>query len=183
MLGLEIRPEFTRMDDLPVIEGIDPKVVHLVIEQNEARKLWREGDTLEALVEMLKEENDELEEAISWDLPATPVGAEIGDNLYVYTKIAWLSKLQGTDIPSEAKAIYHKSMFYCYELGFNPNHVTVMKAVRNDMKYMHLFTNNGFQPQESRALCKGFWRHISDERFYEAWLEEAEVICDKLGLS
>lgn len=109
------------------VEGI-----HL---QQMNRKHWAEGDTADAVAQMIVDESLELVQAIQESFltgDVFSVASEIADILYLTHRL-------------------------CAELGFDAADLIDMKTKRNSMKYSDAVLNNGYSPAEARRISKEAW--------------------------
>lgn len=120
-----------------------------VVDQTEQKKLWKDHDSPELMVSMMKEEVVELEEAIQDSLLSGDVfnvASEIGDILYLSLKL-------------------------CHILGFVPEDVVDMKIVRNDLKYPNDMNSYGDYASR-RQQSKDMWTAMGgDVAFSHAYLD------------
>lgn len=158
-------------------EHLRPKLQREVLFQNEQRFSWRQNDSPENLERLLLEETAELREAVEFAMIgacAFEVASELGDVFYLFTKRLFSSNEPVPQAVLDAVA-------YASEIaelgGFDPNECVHMKIVRNDMKYLHGFANNGYSYEKSRDLSKKQWTLMGgDKKFSEMYLELAEEL-------
>ncbi len=116
-----------------------------IYDQTENKANWSEHDTPHAVALMIREESDELVEAIENDGDPFEVGSEIADVLYLALKL-------------------------CAELGFNPDELIEMKMLRNDMKYPTDVNSNSGGYEEAVKKSKLMWKAMGgDKAFYHAY--------------
>lgn len=116
-----------------------------VIEYNESVTSFSLNDSPHGLLKMLSGELGELTEAIEHDKPAIEVASEIGDLLFLLTKL-------------------------CYLLGISFDDAMEMKLLRNLEKYPPELCNGSKPYQEMVVFCKQEWeRKGGDKAFYERY--------------
>lgn len=156
-------------------ERVSPTLQREVLQQNEARFSWRQNDTPQNLEAFILEETEELREAVELAMigaSAFEVASELGDVFYLFVKRIFAS----TDPVSQEVL---DAMAYASEVaelaGIDINHAVGMKVMRNDMKYLHSFANNGYTYAQSRDLSKKQWKLMGgDSAFSEMYLEMGE---------
>lgn len=161
-----------------MIERIPSHTRQIVIEQNQSRKHWREGDTPQIIDNMLLEEQAEMLEAVELAQigeSASALASELGDMGYLFVK-----RFQFEEPPSlEVMGAYYRTLEIADLAGIDLGEAVLMKCLRNDMKYMHMVSNNGYIPAEARRFSKDFWRELGgDSAFSHAYLMLASTFLD-----
>ena len=114
------------------------EILKQVRKQNEARKLWREHDSLPSLGEAIFEEGLELAEAVGLAEiggGAFEVASEVGDVLYLYAKYTHYAKIANVAIPDVVAQTVEYAMDVCNRTGINVDDVIKLKLFRNSFKY------------------------------------------------
>jgi len=157
------------------MEFLKPKLQREILFQNEQRFSWRVNDTHDNLERFILEETAELEKAVELAMlgaSAFEVASELGDVFYLFVKILFVSN---EPVSQEVQDAFNYAQEIAELGGFDPNQCALMKIVRNDMKYLHSFANNGYSYEKSRDLSKEQWKMMGgDNRFSEMYLELAE---------
>lgn len=164
-------------------ESLHPSVIHSVTKQHEHRASWLRTDTAAVIDAMIIQEGEvELEEAIEQCMIGAPpefLISEIGDTLFL--TIRRLTQFPNDPLSDRAEAAISRALGLCDELGINPNHTVLMKLLRNDLKYPHSISNNGFNQQEGIALSKAIYSAMTggqgDYTFYAVWEAYGEQYC------
>lgn len=156
-------------------EHFPQTVVNQIMRQNKQNKVWRENDTPEVVSRHLEEEYREL----FYEIDTHPdiaflVAGEIGDILYLAIK---LEDLAG-GLNRWQWEMVNDALEICELTGLEPVHCVLMKVMRNDLKYVAVIQNNGFNFQEARTLSKTMWKNGfgGDEWFSSLWLDYGEVV-------
>jgi len=164
-------------------ERVSPKLQHEIMLQNDSRFAWKQHDDPGNLDAFILQETEELREAVDLALigaGAFELASELGDVFYLFIKRIFSSETQPDPRVIEA-------MLYAIEIadtaGIDINQAVAMKIMRNDMKYLHGFTNNGYTYEKSRDLSKRQWTLMGgDTAFSEMYMELAEdLTSDKEG--
>jgi len=160
-------------------ERIRPKLQREVLFQNESRHSWRQHDTPENLEEFILQETEELREAVDLAMigaGAFEVASELGDVFYLFIKRVFSSN---EPVPPAILAAVQYAEEIADLAGIDPNDAVLMKIIRNDMKYLHSFANNGYTYERSRNLSKRQWTAMGgDENFSEMYMEMADDLTD-----
>lgn len=150
-----------------------------VRKQNEARRLWREHDTLEQIHLNLLNEGIELADAVGEceiGQSAFAVVSEIGDVYYLYIKYKELARVAGSEIAPEIAQVMEYAEDVCNRTGIDPEKAIKLKLWRNSFKYNDYATNNGYSYDQGTRLCKDFWDQMGGDqafsRAYEIYGEE-----------
>lgn len=149
-----------------------------VIFQNESRRTWTEEDSEPVIRGYILDEFAELVEAVELDKPAIEVASEIGDIYYLVIRYLNFTELHGyEDLPKELQEAVDYARDICVLTGLVPWHCLQQKILRNDMKYLHLFANNGFSYQQARNFSKEFWTaQGGDSEFSQLYLAYGEAL-------
>lgn len=116
-----------------------------VAKQNESRALWVHHDVFDNLLILIENEKLELIEEVELSMiggSATALASEIGDVMFLYSKL--LSICDESEIPEETKEAVRFCCDIADQAGIDINQAVMMKVVRNDIKYLHSFANNGY---------------------------------------
>lgn len=153
-------------------------VSHMVLDQNEHRKSWKEHDTAEQIDHFLREEFKELQEAkelcMIGDDPFSVVG-EIGDMGYLWER----RKQFPTPVPTDVVEMLIETERLCAQTGLTMEECVEFKVWRNEIKYPQMVSNNGFGYQRSQQISKDFYRYMGgDQMFSFAYMMMAESIRD-----
>lgn len=131
------------------------KLKQHVIFQNERREHWTNTDTALGVAKYLREEVDELIEAIEMaeiGSGAYEVASELGDIQYLLIR---LSELTGIDLIQAGE----------------------MKVFRNSLKYSDHIMNNGYEPERARIIVKDLWDEMcGEEMFSIAYMKLADEL-------
>jgi NTP pyrophosphatase (non-canonical NTP hydrolase) len=120
----------------------------LVQQQTENRKIWTENDTPENIIEMIKNETAELEEAIR--------EAHITGDVF--------------SVASEIGDVGHLLHRLCLNLGIDLDTAITMKVARNSMKYSdHIMSGEDYDAQVKKAK-EGWATMGGDKKWSEAYL-------------
>lgn len=156
-----------------MIERLSRHTRSVVIEQNRVRRTWVEHDTPQAIDRMILEERQELDEAVEEAMiggSAFAVASEVGDVFYLYAKRV----SQNTPIPEEVIEAVRSTAEIADRAGIDIESATMMKILRNDMKYLHSLTSNGYDYEQARQLCKKNWQENGgDSSFSHAYIQIA----------
>lgn len=164
-------------------ESLHPSVIHSITKQHEHRASWLKTDTAAGIDAMILEEgNTELDEAIELcEIGAPPecVISELGD--VIFLTIRRLTQYPNEPLPEAVSATIQRAFDLCDQLGVNPNHAALMKLLRNDLKYPHSISNNGFNQAEGVQLSKAIYSAMTggkgDYMFYAVWEQYGEQYC------
>lgn len=112
-----------------------------IAQQNENRKLWKEGDTPEALIQMLYAELDELKAAIQEAYitgDVFSVASELGDVEYLVQRLG-------------------------NEIGIDATTAALMKVNRNSAKYPDHIMSNGRDLEDATRVVKESWKAMGGD--------------------
>lgn len=164
-------------------ERLHPVTIHSILKQQEHRPSWEKADSPEHLDDLIVQEAEiELEEAIELcELGAPPefLISELGDGIYLTVRRE--SKYPDIPMSERAARAVERVFALCDELGLNPNYMAMMKVLRNDWKYPHSISNNGFSYSEGMQFSKSLYSSLTgghgDYLFYAIWEAHGEQFC------
>jgi NTP pyrophosphatase (non-canonical NTP hydrolase) len=127
------------------------KAISLALDQMNNRRTWQEHDTPENLAKGVRDEAQELVDAIDQfdvlqDAEYSVVG-EIGDVLLYTIKL-------------------------CALMGINPMEAIKYKLERNAVKYPDHFSSNGWNREISVKMSKSFYKSIGGDHVFNLWHSE-----------
>ena len=154
-----------------MIENLSPHTSDMVLTQTEARARWVEYDTLDRLDAMLLHEGThELEEAVELCMlgaSAFVLASEIGDVFYLAIKRASLSP----DFTPEILVVMQRATELAELTGIDIDAAVRTKIFRNDLKYLHHFSNNQYSYAEGIDLSRQQYQlNGGDVAFSELYL-------------
>lgn len=157
-------------------ERLSPHTLESLRVQTESRAHWVEHDTVEAIDAMILHEGiTELDEAVELcqiGASAFILASEIGDVFYLLAKRQMLTSDQ---LPENVQSVVNHALQVADDAGIDINSAVVCKIVRNDIKYLHNFTNNGYGYDGGVSLSKQQYRMMGgDEVFSEMYLQLAD---------
>lgn len=164
-------------------EKLHPETVKAILKQQEHRASWEAADSPEHLDELIVAEAEiELEEAVELCMLGAPpefLISEIGDGIYLSVRRE--NKYPDVPMSDRATRALERVFSLCDELGLNPNYMAMMKVLRNDIKYPHSISNNGFSYSEGMAFSKQLYSALTggqgDYLFYALWEAHGEQFC------
>ncbi|MFA5768377.1 MAG: hypothetical protein WC871_02415 [Bacteroidales bacterium] len=143
-----------------MIERLSDHTRQAVLIQTSDRRRWIEHDTIENIDEMIRHEGlEELPEAVELCLigeSAFALASEIGDVFYLATKRASINP----EFSPEIIQILEYTQDIADTAGIDIDSAVKAKVFRNDVKYLHHLSNNGYDYHEGRELSR---------RQYELW--------------
>ncbi len=150
------------------------KAIHI---QNEHRGTWKEHDTAENLDQAILQETEELREAVEYALigaSAFLVASELGDVFYLYLRRLMISE---AEIATNILEALRFAEDIAQNAGLSIEDCIRMKILRNDMKYLHGLTHNGWSYAEGKKRSKKQWEHMGgDQQFSKMYEELAEEL-------
>lgn len=158
-----------------MIERIPESIRRHVLENNYARRIFREGDTAESLDELILAEKQELLE----EMQAAYIGGSATPLVFECADIFILgAKRYQFDLPvsKQVRGALHLAFNVCDLIGADPGIAMLAKDLRNDQKYPLNICNNGYEPEQAAQLAKAAWKLIGDELFSVMYLEMGEAL-------
>lgn len=154
----------------------DPYLTKQIIDQNESRVHWNENQNDQDIEGFMRTEYAEFLEAremcMLGDDPFSLV-SEAGDMGYLYIR----RRFTNTPIPADIVDMMIDVERTLAEVGMSMEECLKFKAWRNDYKYPHVVTNNGYMPEKASKIAKEFWQYMGgDKVFYYAYMMMADII-------
>jgi len=153
------------------MKELDPNLTQAVIAQNKNRTSWQEHDTAQNVASFLIDESQELDQAVEEAMiggSAFCVASEVGDVIYLYTKLVSLCEKE----PTVYRAYYEYALYICELCGIDPNDALKLKLLRNSYKYPDYLHNNGLSWQEATQTSKDVWKQLGGDSVFSQMYEQ-----------
>jgi len=158
---------------------LDTISVKLILKQEELRHVFTETNTLVEVERMIREETQELIDAIdlaiNTEFSPLDVAGEVADIFVLVTKYTNKAEASLDDCPQHIQDSVDLAWDVCKSTGLDPRLCVLQKLLRNVIKYPQLICNNGYKPSEAIALSKEQYASWGgDQKFNDAYVELIE---------